>query len=379
MSLRVLHCIPTIWAGSGGPPRSLTALAGSLQLADPDISISILSTDYGLTPGWRATLQTTGRRAKLFLHKQYGAHTRSVAPGMWLWLATRAGEFDLAFIHSLFHPTSSMCMAICKAHGLPFVVVPHGTLSPYTFTHGLKTVKKTAWALAERRLVSSSRGIVFTSSGEADKAARLGLPPKTFVVPLPVQPPQLVPRDYGSRVVLYLSRLDPKKNVGTLIEAFSHIHQAYPDARLVLAGRGPDDYERELRQQVQALALSDAVEFPGFVDGEAKEELLRRSGVFVLPSFEENFGVAVAEAMAARLPVVISPGVDLSPAVDRVKAGVIVAPEPKPLAEAILRLFADPGLGFEMGRRGSEFVINELDPLVIGHQFLDICRWAAAV
>jgi glycosyltransferase involved in cell wall biosynthesis len=140
-----------------------------------------------------------------------------------------------------------------------------------------------------------------------------------------------------------------------LIQAFSKVVQNR-DCHLILAGSGDAEYSLNLTQIVSSLGLADHISFTGFVTGADKQLLLQGADIFVLPSFAENFGVAVAEAMAAGLPVIITPGVQISPQVLAEKAGLVVEGDVELMANAIARLLDSPGERHQLGKNGKRLV-----------------------
>jgi glycosyltransferase involved in cell wall biosynthesis len=143
-------------------------------------------------------------------------------------------------------------------------------------------------------------------------------------------------------LILFLSRLHPKKGLDLLLPAFAHLRQRCPDVALILAGSGDPAYEAKLRAQVQALGIEQDVVFTGFVEGEAKKALLADSDLFVLPSYSENFGVVVVEAMAGGLPVIISDQIGLADDIAHDEAGLVVPCRIEPLVEAMQSLIDHP-------------------------------------
>jgi glycosyltransferase involved in cell wall biosynthesis len=160
------------------------------------------------------------------------------------------------------------------------------------------------------------------------------------------------PRLRDGKIVLFLSRLDVKKGIELLLDAFAAIQARVPGACLVLAGDGPAAYVESLKAHAHAVGIASRVLWPGFLGGEDKRAALADAEVFVLPSYSENFGLAVAEAMAAGLPVVVSDKVAIHADISRARAGLVVRCDARELAEALLLLLTDNALGRTMGREG---------------------------
>jgi glycosyltransferase involved in cell wall biosynthesis len=119
---------------------------------------------------------------------------------------------------------------------------------------------------------------------------------------------------------------------------------------------------------------ADAIEWAGFVSGTAKSGLLARASVFVLPSYSENFGVAVVEAMAAGLPVVISDQIGIHPLVAEGRAGMVTSCSVAALSEALIKLLSDPATARAMGERGRSIALNEFSVPVVSAKLVSLYR-----
>jgi glycosyltransferase involved in cell wall biosynthesis len=242
------------------------------------------------------------------------------------WLAQHAQNYDIAHIHALFSPISTAAATVARQQKLPYVLRPLGTLDPADLAKK-KRLKQVYGQLLERPNLAGAAALHFTSPLEAEISHRFGVATTDWVIPLGVDPqPRLstaeqlqildalqVPRDQP--LVLFLSRLDPKKGLDLLIPALAQVAQAAIPFHLVLAGDNPQDptYKQAIEQRIQTLGLAERTTMTGFVRGVQKQALLQAADLFVLPSYYENFGIAVAEAMLAGLPVVISKGVYIWP------------------------------------------------------------------
>jgi glycosyltransferase involved in cell wall biosynthesis len=282
-----------------------------------------------------------------------------VAPSMVAWLWRNVRRFDCVHVHALFSFTSIVAAIIAFCRGVPYVIRPLGVLSSYGVSQRRSLLKRISLALIEGSLLRRAKAIHCTSNAEArdvlaiERAARVVVQP--LAVPLPTlaaSQPALAGRSphetdaqrhrpTGGCTVLFLSRLDPKKNIESLLEAWCVVLRGHPHAILAIAGRGESVYEANLRALAAKLGVADSVEWCGHVAGDEKERLFRRADLFVLPSFSENFGVAVAEALSYGLPCVVSRGVALSDDVEAADAGQIANTDAPSLSAALSALMSD--------------------------------------
>lgn len=150
-----------------------------------------------------------------------------------------------------------------------------------------------------------------------------GIKAPSFIIPLGVERLINLPdaklricKTYGiahtTPIILFLSRLHPKKRLELLLEALANLNKQY-DFHLIIAGSGTEDYVQYISNLCSHLKLNFCTTFANFVEGQHKILLLQGSDIFALPSYGENFGIAVAEAMAYGLPVIVTPEVQISP------------------------------------------------------------------
>jgi len=269
-------------------------------------------------------------------------------------------QFDVVHIHSLYQFHTWFAARCCRRAGVPYIVRPHGALDPYHLRQHRWRKAMCTW-LVEGRALDAAAGMHYTSIAEHEHAVRHhGRLPRGFVVPLGVelgpagQPDELVrrhPELAGRTLVTFLGRLTPKKRLDLLVDAFAVVAEADERAHLVVAG--PDDgVGNGLRARVSGLGLEARVSMLGLLTGAPKSSLLRRSRAVALPSEDESFGVAVAEAMHAGTAVVVTEGVAIHREVAMARAGLVVPPRVEPLAEALLGFVRDEARAEEAGRNG---------------------------
>jgi len=277
-----------------------------------------------------------------------------------------AAGFDLVHLHSVFLWPTTIAARAAERAGVPYLVSPRGMLVGDLLRRRGR-LRKTLWLrLVERRTLARAAVLHATSELEAEEAARLGrelglrLPPVRVVgngvEPEPWDParePELSPpvRAALARrpLLLFLGRVSWKKGLDRLVAALAEI----PGATLAIAGNDEEGYGAHLDRLAAAAGIGGRIVRLGPVRGADKAGLLCSADALVLPSYSENFGNVVLEAMAAGLPVAVTPEVGLAGAVREVGAGVVAEGDPPRLAAALRGLLADAPGRRAMGRRGA--------------------------
>ena len=376
--LRLLHVIPSISLSHGGPSRAIVMM--EMALAVVGVSVTTATTDDG-GPGRRlaidARLTQANGTARIYARKWLEFY--KVAPGMVPWLWRNVRRFDVVHIHALFSFTSIAAAIIARFRGVPYVIRPLGTLTTYGVTQRRPWLKRLSLWLIDGPILRHSAAVHFTSQAEWEEAKFLGVPFRGFVIPLAVELPtsgedqlliQAHPIIEGRRRMLYLSRLDPKKNVEGLLRAFSLMTRRRSDLVLLIAGWGPSDYIASLEALATSLHIERDVIWLGHVEDARKAAAFAVADVFVLPSFSENFGTAAAEALLAELPCVLGQGVAIASDVQEAGAGLVVAPEPRAIAEALEQILIEDTLRREMGVRGKAFAEREYSMPVMARRLV---------
>jgi glycosyltransferase involved in cell wall biosynthesis len=358
--MRILHVVPTYLPATryGGPIYSVHGLCAGLARRGHDVHVYTTNVDG---PGVSAVPVGTPvpRDGVAVTYFSTGAGRRLYrSPSMGLALARTVGDFDLVHLHSVFLWPTAAAAAAARRAGVPYVLSPRGMLVSDLIRRKSQLIKSLWIELFERRNLAGAACVHLTSALEAEDLGRLGLPARRIcVIPNGLQTPADLDgadrrEGFARPVVLFLGRINWKKGLDRLIPAMAHI----PGAELVIAGNDEDNDTPKLQQIASAAGVADRTHFVGPVHGERKWQLLAGAGVFALPSYSENFGIAVLEAMAAGVPVVVTPQVGLAATVAEVGAGIVVDGEPDRIGAAIAGLLADPALSRRMGEAGREAV-----------------------
>jgi len=359
--LRVLHVIPSIGPARGGPSTVIRTMARGQ--VESGLEVHVATTDDNgpdrlPTPGG-APLKEEGVFYWIF-PRQTRFYT--ISWPLTRWLMRRVAEFDVIHIHALFSFASVMAAICAQYRGIPYIVRPLGVLNRWGMHKRRRWLKGLSFRLIEARILRKAAGVQFTSEQEALEARQLGFDHSPLIVPNPVDLPDsrtkrggfraAHPHLAGGAVVLFLSRLDPKKGLDLLLAAFARVREEHPDATLVLAGDGDPTFVATLQQDSERLGLQASILWTGFLQGDEKLAVLADADVFVLPSYSENFGVAVVEAMAAGLPVIVSDQVGIHREISANGAGLVVRCSERELAEALDRMIKEPALRAEAGCNG---------------------------
>lgn len=377
--MKILHVIPSFapaWR-YGGPIYAAVGL--TRELARLGHSVTVMTTNKD-GPGTvdvplSRPVPMNGVQVWYFPveHPRWWCFSRPLARA----LKEQASQFDLAHIHAVFLWPTTIAAYYCRKYGVPYIIRPAGSLDPICITKQYERwwvslssrVKKMLYLKTIGRAeLRHAAALHFTSQAEQEATAKLKLRPPGVVVPLGVEIDQEAaqpsagrlseryPQLAGKRLVLFLSRLDPKKGLDLLLPALGQLAKKRQDFALVLAGSGAPAFEEKVRSWVKEHGLERQTVFLGLVEAKARWPLLRQADVFVLPSYQENFGMAVVEAMAAGLPVVISSGVNIHREVAQAGAGIVPRLEPAEITAAVERLLTDEALRRDMGQRGALLV-----------------------
>jgi glycosyltransferase involved in cell wall biosynthesis len=348
----------------------------ALAAAQPNHQSDIATTDYGLSGDWLEHVRSRAPAStsiKIFSESKWLDKGWSLPLIKWLW--RRASDYDVVHIHALFSSTSSAAAWVCNRKQVPFVIRPLGTLSPYTFANKRRLLKRLYFRLLDMRALRHACAIQFTTSQEFRKTDRLRLATRNVVVPIPYDLINIrQSKASEDPTILFLSRLHPVKGLELLLQAISVVRATLPSVRLVVAGAGDAGYESSVRARARKLQLDDVVTFAGFVEGAAKEALFEKASVFALLSHQENFGVAVAEALARGIPVIITEGVDLADDVRAYQSGYVVNRDVGHVANALVKLLSDALLRRTMGANGRRQVAELYAPSKVGLQLESLYR-----
>lgn len=360
---------------TGGPAVTVPALCGALARLGATVELIAMDMASAKRSPWLDEVQPW----RLTSVRGFAWPTARVkwAPGFGRTVRRRCRALGDVVLHDngIWLPSNHSVVRVARALGRPLVVSPRGMLFPWTRRH--KALKKTlAWRLYQRRDLRSASVLHATSPEEFEALRALGLRQPVAVVPNAFElPPAIsVVRSPGSpRVVLFLSLLTPKKGLDTLLQVWLQLRpQGW---KLIIAGPDEGGYGARLRRTLPVNAGGLGIEFVGPTWGEDKWRLFRAADVFVLPSRSENFGVAVAEALASGVPVITTRTTPWR-AIEERRCGWWIEAGDAPLAAALREATTlSDRTRSQMGARGRQLIEQEYSPARAAGQMLQLYAW----
>lgn len=376
--MKILHVIATLAPRDGGPSKACFEMARAVARRGHDVTIfatNMNGLDDVLDVPVDRPIERDGVTIRYF-PIEFPKFLGNSAP-MARALEETVPQMDAIHLHSLYMLHCRFTARACRRAGVPYLMRPHGTLDPYLYRrHRFRKMLLELWF--QNRVTRGAAAMHFTTEEEMILAAPHVFGARGIVVPHGLDTDEyddLPPRGrfrarhpgIGERpIVLFFGRLNFKKGLDILTRAFADVVREVPDAHLVVAG--PDRGMLEKTQAwVEGFGLGRHTTFTGMVTGDDKLALLADSDLFVLPSYSENFGIAVVEAMACGLPVAISDKVNLWHEVANAGAGWVTPADAGAFADAMIEALHDLDGARARGARGRALVGERFQWPQIGH------------
>ena len=328
--MKLLHVISSINPSGGGPIEGIKQLGTTLTAAGHHVEVASLDPPDAPFLG----------HCPLPVHPLGPTKLNyAFSPRLIPWLQANRTRYDAVIINGIWQYHSFGTWRALRNSSTPYVLFTHGMLDPwFKRKYPLKHLKKWMyWPWAEYRVLRDAEAVLFTCEEERNLARSSFWMYRCneIVVNYGTASPQgdpgsdlrefftRYPRLQGKKLVLFLGRIHPKKACDLVIEAFARVLGTDPEWHLVIAGPDQVGWRAVLNDRAEQLGLSSRVTWAGMVDGSMKWGALRAAEVFMLPSHQENFGVAVAEALAVGVPALISNQVNIWREIDEDGAGIV--------------------------------------------------------
>ena len=360
--LNVLQVTPSMSPTWGGPTVAVSELTS--ELSRQDVSCEIVT-----TRGYRVGINQIPSPDVPIYSFDTGIPARfwtAYSAELSRFLNKRAGSFDLIHIHEVWHYPVYAAFRSARKHKLPCVLTIHGGLSEWGLRQ--KALKKRIYRLVLLdRILQNVNALHAITRAEKEQVVKLGYETPVVVAPNGIEPEpfealpdptefiQRFPVLKGKRIILFLGRLHANKGLDILARSFSTIARRFEDIVLLVVGPNKFGTREKMESILSSEGLLDRTVFTGLLTGEDKLAAMSCADLFVLPSHSDVLGIAVLEAMAAQLPVVITKGCGF-PEVSEHGAGLVVEADEGQIAEAITTLLSDADLCKCMGQQGRKLV-----------------------
>ena len=362
--MKILTFISSLDINSGGPSRSVPMLVKGLVEFGVDVTLmTIRSKNMNV----HALEGTTARLKVLepsFTRKEITRYLKDE-------------KFHLIQIQSMWDWPYHKVMVEARKLGIPYIVTPRGMLEPWSLSQK-KWKKKLAWWLYQRNDVQKSVCVFTTAKMEAEHVTNLGITTCKAVIPNGIETdsyPCKTSVDVVKKQVLFLSRVHVKKGIEVLFEAWKQIHPDYEDWQLLVIGNGEAEYIHSLENRVECLGLKESIKILPPVFGNDKIQIYQESALFCLPSYSENFGMAIAEAMSCGTPVITTTNCPWN-ILNDTKTGWCIDLNVDNLERALREaLSMNPTELYDMGQKASKLIYENFDYRNVTRKTLKLYEW----
>jgi glycosyltransferase involved in cell wall biosynthesis len=384
--MKLLHVLSSVDPAGGGPTEGVRQRG--IRLTELGHTVEVVSLDDPAQPFVRDFLLPVHALGPS--RGRYRYNGRLVA-----WLTVHARDYDAAIINGMWQYHGFGAWRALKRLGVPYFVFTHGMLDPwFKRTYPLKHLKKWLyWPWAEYRVLRDARAVLFTSEEERLQARRsfwLYRAQEQVIAYGTRTPPDGAPALRaafltahpalaGRRILLFLSRIHVKKGCDLLVHAFAQVAAREPSLHLVIAGPDQTGWLAALQALAAERGVADRITWPGMLRNEMKWGAFYSAEAFVLPSHQENFGIAVAEALGCGLPALISDKVNIWREVQTSRAG-LVAPDTRDGTLSLLERWLSLTVAERslMGKSARELYMRRFTVDAMANGLLDVVRQYAA-
>ncbi len=363
ITMNVMHVVESLDPAAGGPARSVPSLGEAIHKTGTNVQLYVNNKEGDAGQG----RETKSTFLPIMPIRELGRTVQRSSESQ--------ADNLLIHNHGIWLPLNHYACITAKRFSIPLIISPRGMLEPWARSY--RSLKKIlAWYLYQRRDLRTAAVLHATSEQEAVNLQALGfhLPVAVIAngvdIPIPLEPHR---ESRGKKTVLFLSRVHPIKGIVNLVRAWAEIRP--DDWQVVIAGPDEAGHRAEVEQELERQGLTDTFVFIGSVSDQDKWQLYNSADLFVLPSHSENFGIVIAEALAAGVPVITTRATPWEE-LEAHNCGWWIDIGVEPLATALkeaITLSAEERRA--MGRRGSQLVEQNYSWDTIGKEMVAVYEW----
>lgn len=376
--MKVLYIAASLSHEWGGPVPVIKALSECLLRKGVEVDVFApakrrTANQIAQLDGVSTTLFKLG-----FFSRIWTAHSPALAQA----LRREISEIDLVHIHEIWHHPHFAAYRAAKKARKPYIVSIQGALEPWCLSY--KALKKKVYAaLIQKRILNEAATIHAVNQEEVKHIRAFGVKTPVTVISNGIDPEEfqnlppreemerLYPELKGRKVLLFVGRIHPIKGLDILARAFGQIATCRDDVRLVIVGPDSEGYQNQVERLLKSESVLDKTIFTGMLAQKKKLAALSRADIFVLSSYSEGFSIAVLEALACGLPMIITSKCHF-PEVAEARAGIVINPDSDQLAEALAKLLGNPELSKGMSANGRRLVMEKFSWDRIADQMIQV-------
>ena len=383
--MKILHVIITLSPRYGGPVQSCKSLCHSIAKAGEDVTIYTTNMDYPTGELDVALNQKVIQDGYALWYFPVQFKPYVISMNFFSAVKFNIKKFDIVHIHGLYRFPQAATAYFCRKYDVPYIVRPHGSLNPYLFNNKRRIIRKRLYEyFIENRNLNNASAIQYSTVNEMLSVKLLGINSQYFISPNSINlskydklPAKGIFREKhnlnkNQKIIIHFGRINFVKGLDILVKAFAKTLTKFEDIILVLAGPDNEGFRTQVEKWINKERIGPNVIFTGMLGGSDALELLRDADIFALPSYTENFGIAVAEAMACSIPVVISNKVNIYRDVLKAGAGIVTKCKADEVSDAFIQLLKDNKKRINHGKAGIKLVKKKYSPDKIAKNVINI-------
>jgi glycosyltransferase involved in cell wall biosynthesis len=364
--INILHVVKSLDPITGGPAVSGPSLCRELSYLDCNIYLLTKSM------GEHYAVEDYGK-SKLVNKRFHISDLITMFQGVFPDLSNIMKGIDIVHLHEIWPIENAIIGNYAKQKGIKLIISPHSSLLPNDINKTfVKQIKKwLAWNIYLRNSFQPLNGVHATALNELASIKSIGFKTNVALIPNGINPNEFkelpdrevfkkyFPDLYGKKILLFFSRIEPKKGLSLLAHAWGKLAKKFPEWHLLIVGPDTDNHWAHIKVILESSCAKKQYTYSGFLHGEAKYAVLNAAQLFILPTYWENFGIVIAEAMMAKTPIITTTETPWEKIVPK-RCGWIIKPDCSALVSVMEQaLSLDKKILDDMGERGHEFIKSE--------------------